>query len=771
MRTVKATLVVAAVVVACACGGASKRGDPGPTSAVAGGGLVVEPSELTFVHVLGNTSPGPRSVYASWTADDVAALTADFVDGAAIPSWLAFSVAKGSASGHAGSFDVRVDPSRAPAGTQSTTLQVGITRADGTVIESTKLTVTLVVKTAGASEASVDSTAVFGSSATPFSSTVWVGSGSAATWTASADAPWVKLDPAAGRSGQMTVRYDATGLGVGTYQGTITFSAGTGAVDRIPVTLTVRAPTLTIFPSPLPLAGLGGYDPSPKKVEVSLDTGRNAYPYTVASDTDFVGVVPGIASASATPGVFTATPTASAQAAWTAGTTASGKLTVTADVNGVPVTGTVDVSYVPDDLKLLVSETGIALTKTPGLERLSRVVEVRTNRGLPSTWMAISSQPWLDVTRSGSTDAPLVLSVPDASGLGVGLHEAAVTVSSTDPRLILDSATIRVGLWIDDVTPDPLTIVTVASRYVAADPVRPYVYLTDVKANVRVFNVYTGEAVGEFVVPGAPELASVTVSDDGQRLWVLDGKLPVRRIVPIDLAAHAVGTPWPLPGAINSSELAFARTNGVPLLLASTGVVYDAETAATVATFKTPGSWSALAASRDGSRFCLLEQGTSAPLLICHDLATTTRGTSRVLVGPTKAGSGTSGPDIALSPDGARLFVAQSGSAKISAWDPSLPTRVVSDGTVGPMTAPKAIDIGPDGRIFCGTDGSYGGSDTARVYDARGTLLASYALGYVMNGFIAVSGDGLRLVAGIGGYPAPSLQDTGHVKFVTIPAP
>jgi len=530
---------------------------------------------------------------------------------------------------------------------------------------------------------------------------------------------------------------------------------------------TSQRPTLTITPSPLALAGLGGNDASPKKALVSLNTGTNAYPYTVTSDVGWVDLAEGVTTTCATAGVFIAAPSLAAQD-WASGTTTSGKLTITADVNGTAVTRTLDVSYLPDDLKLLVSENGISLTKTPGLERLTRTVDVRTNRGVEASWTATSSQTWLAVTSSGTHRRSARARRPGsvrprdrpARGDGDGLLDRHA------PRP--DTETIRVGLWIGDVTPDLVATVTAGYTEVATDPVRPYAYVADGTATIRVYNVHTGGLEGTITVPGSPELASMTTSGDGQRLWVLDGKLPLRKIVPIDLATRTAGTPWPVPGASNGSQIAFARTNGVPLVVTSAGAIYDPETAATVATYTTPDEWSALTVSRDGSRFCVVALGYSPTDLHCHDLATTTRGTRPVLVGPTKAApwnSVSTGGDLALSPDGARLFVA---SGRIATFDATLPSGLVPLGTTGTATSSSAIDVGADGRLYCGTS-AYGGPNTALVYDASGNPIASYALTGFIERFLAVSGDGLRLVAGIGGYP--SLYVTNYVKFVTLPAP
>ncbi len=770
MRSPQTTFVVAAMAALCACSGGGGGGGSGVTGGTPGGGLIVNPTQLTFVYVIGSTTPSSQLVYGNWTANDAAYFGAAYLNGGSKPSWLSVP-ATASASGHYGSFSVGVNTYGATAGTRSTTFQVGIARADGSIIGSVDVTVTFIVKAFGASVTAISSTGVYGSSVAPASSWLTVSGQPTTTWTASVDpADWLSVTPASGTtgSGYVTVRFDPTGLGTGAHHGTVTFTSGGGAVDTVPVTLTVTSPTLTITPSPLALAGLGGNDTSPKKVQVSLNTGTNAYPYTVTSNVDWIDLAEGVTTASGTAGVFTAAPSLAALD-WASGTTTWGKLTVTADVNGTPVSRILDVSYLPDDLKLLVSENGIALTKTPGLERLTRTVDVRTNRGVQASWTATSSQTWLSVTpSSGTTGDPLVLDVPDPTGLGTGLREATVTVSSTDTGLAHDTETIRVGLWVGDATPDLVTTVTAGYTEVATDPVRPYAYVADGTATIRIYNVHTGGLEGTITVPGSPELASMTTSGDGQRLWVLDGKLPLRKIVPIDLATRTAGTPWPVPGASNGSQIAFARTNGVPLVVTSAGAIYDAETVATVATYTTPDVWSAIAVNRDGSRFCVVALGYSPTDLHCHDLATTTRGTSPVLVGPTKAAPWnaiSSGDDLALSPDGARLFVASGG---IATFDASLPSGLVRLGTTGTATASNAIDVGPDGRLYCGTS-AYGGPNTAFVYDASGNPLASYALTGFVERFLAVSGDGLRLVAGIGGYP--SLYVTNYVKFVTLPPP
>lgn len=768
-KSARVTCVAAAVAALCACPGRSGTGGDRSGGAARDGGIVVSRTEISFVYILSGAIPSPVLLSGSWTADDAASFGAAYLNGGSKPSWLSVP-GMGSASGHEGTLSIGVDTAGATEGTRSTTFQVGIARADGAMIGYRDVTVTLAVKAFGATDPSVTSSGIFGSSVAPAPKALIVSAPSSTAWTATSDRPaWLHVSPASGGNtpAAVTVSFDPATLGTGTYHGNVILSSGSGKTDIVPVMLTVANPTITITPSPVALAGLGGYDLTAKPVLVSINTGANTYPYAVTSDVGWAELAQVATSVSATPALFTATPSAAA-ADWDPGPALWGKLTVDVNVKGVHFSGQADVSYLLDDRKLLVSEDGVALTSTPSLSRLQRSVRVRTNRGGAVSWTATSDRRWLAATQ---IDADTLQLTADPSGLANDtLRVATVTVASDDPSLAHTTEKIRVGLWVGSVTPDAVTTWTASSGEVAIDPVRPYAYFSDGSENIFVLHLHRLSTM-MITVPGA-SIGSMVTSSDGTRLWALD-MTPPRKIVPVDLSQSlgTPGVPWTLPASASAlSRLAFARTNGVGVLLSSTGSVFDPDTGASVAVFPpvdVGGSGhAAIAASSDGSRFCALDIDTSPYTLQCHDLAASRLGATPILVGAARStpwtGDG-NGRDLALSPDGRRLYVASGYPYSVAVFDTWRPGPLTALGTLSGVKEPTAMDVGPDGRLYCG---GRGGPETAWVYGPDGAVLASYPLSHVVDRIIAVSGDGLRLVVRNGTVPSTSI-----VNIVTLPAP
>jgi adhesin/invasin len=86
--------------------------------------------------------------------------------------------------------------------------------------------------------------------AAPPSQTVQVSAGGTVTWTPSASAPWLSVQPANGTgSGQITVSVNPAGLSMGTYTGSIRITDSTGGETFVAVTYTITdKPALVIAP-------------------------------------------------------------------------------------------------------------------------------------------------------------------------------------------------------------------------------------------------------------------------------------------------------------------------------------------------------------------------------------------------------------------------------------------------------------------------------------------------------------------------------------------
>ena len=738
MRIGSTGVVAAALVALCACGGG---GDGG--GAQGDGGLAVSPAALTFSYVIGGADPSSQSLGVTWTATDAYYLVIGYPTGTPAVAWLSVGTIGGS--GQTRTIPISVSTAGAVTGTtRTTTLRVVIARADQSIIAYRDVSVAFAVKTFGAGPSPVSASWVWGSSVAPDPKLVYAIGQTATAWTASTNRSWIHLSAASGTTpSPVTLTFDPTGLAIGTHAGAVTFSGG-GETSVVPVTLSVTAPTLTITPSSVALAGLGGHDLSPKPVRVSLDTGANAYPFTVTSAAGWLELAGTDTTASSTAATFTVRPSAAAMA-WPPGSHQD-TITVVADVDGARISRTIGVSYVLDDLKLRVSDDGVALTSTPSLSLLSRALRVTTNRGIPAGWTATSNQAWLDVTPIGTT-GPLVLTA-DPSGLSTdAIHEAMVTITSSDPGLAVTTASVQVGLWVGSSSPDPVTTVPAGFLGVAADPVRPYAYLSDGTAEIAVVNVHTGTRAATITVPGA-RLQGVAVSTDGARLFAVDDR--TYTVVPVELATMSPGVAWPISTSGGGTDIAFARTNGVPVLVTSAGSVHAADTGARLATFASNDWYTQfVAASRDGSRVCTLNRGLSPYSLRCWGLdATTSPGAPGPIVvgevqdaGYSNAGNG---KDVALSRDGRRVYVAAGGP---EVYDASVAGALARLGGLPAASSSTAIDVGFDDRLYCGTVDV---PDSARLYDASGAPVAAYQLGAVTRGLLAVSGDGLRLIAGTG---------------------
>jgi hypothetical protein len=98
----------------------------------------------------------------------------------------------------------------------------------------------------------------------------------------------------------------------------VTFTSGAATVS-LGVTFTVSDPILTVTPAAVELGGPAGHDLSPKTVQVSLDTGTNAYPWTASTALNWMELVPTSATVSGTATSFTVRPT-DAASAWPGGT-------------------------------------------------------------------------------------------------------------------------------------------------------------------------------------------------------------------------------------------------------------------------------------------------------------------------------------------------------------------------------------------------------------------------------------------------------------------
>lgn len=741
--SVRAVLVAAAVAL-CGCPGGGGNGG-GPGGAVYDG-LSLTPASVGLEAARYGTVPPTGWVDLEVTHPDAAGILVGYPPGTATPSWLALDML---GTGPDYSLGLSITSTTLPLGTYTAIVRVVVVRADASVAVQADVPVTYVVRDGVMiTPASIYRRYVLGGSASPASGTLSLTGASGMAWTASDDQPWIGLGTSSGTlPGSTSVAVNPSGLALGTYGGTVSVT-GAGVTSTGRVTLVVAPAAFTTSPESVPLAGASGHDFKPRALSFNLDTGTNAYAWSASASDPWVVITPTSGTVSATSASIAVTASDAARS-FAAGTYTS-SITLTSVVAGHAVTTEVPVTMTLDDRKLLVGERGVALTTSPGLGSLSRSVEVRANRGT-ATWTAQDDRDWLTVTASGATGDPIVLTA-DPAGLATdALYEATVTVTPGDAD-IANVETIRVGLRVLGATPEPSTLVAATATELATDPVRPWAYAHAAGTDVTIYDVHTGVVAGTIAGAGA-KLGAMAVSDDGSRLFVVDDGAPPR-VVPIELATLTAGTPWSMAaGTLNGQRIAYARANGVGLVLAGDGHVYDAASGAPFSATFSIDDGATLAASRGGSRFCWVNHHAAPYSARCFPLDHSSLGGQAIVgTGRTFWGGSTAndGMDIALSNDGERIYLAVSTSSNSFivldpyglATGPTGPYWPVLQSLTGDPY-PRAVEVGADDRLFCGS------SQTAslRIYDGAGSPLSTVTLGTApQQRGLAVSGDQRRLV-------------------------
>jgi hypothetical protein len=350
----------------------------------------------------------------------------------------------------------------------------------------------------------------------------------------------------------------------GTHSGVITVTLEGGAVDveyQMPVQLALARAAFTT-PATIVLGGASGRDFSDVSVPLSLNTGTNAYPWTLTIPPSWVNVNRISGNVSASGDTLTFQPI---RGSLTPGLIST-SLLFSATINGEVITRTVPVEFAIDQRRLIADQVGIAFTELPGTnyDQLSRTLKVRDNYGGSVVWDADDDAPWLTVTPSGSSGDDLVVTA-DTTGLTADqLYTARVRIT-TNESTIDDEEYVQVGLWVGSSMP-------VANRQLAegsvaaisGDPIRPYVYTHGLaQPYIRVYNLYTGTVVA--TINGIPdETRDMTVSKDGRTLYLLASN----NVTPVNLTTYAVGPTMVLPTPpSNRVELTYARPNGVGVLL------------------------------------------------------------------------------------------------------------------------------------------------------------------------------------------------------------
>lgn len=389
-----------------------------------------------------------------------------------------------------------------------------------------------------------------------------------------------------------------------------------------------------------------------------------------------------------------------------------------------------------DQQRLLVGEWGVALAASPTGTVLTRSVSVSDNFGGALAWTASSDSAWLSVTASGTTGgsgSSVTLSADPTSLPAEAIGTANVTLSSSTPGV--SPAVIRVALWKSASGLSAVQWVNTAYTSVVADKIRPLVYANRGDGAIDVFNVYTGQKTA--TIAAGTALGAMAVSPDGSRLYAIDGT--AQALAVIDLATQAKLAAWPLANPVGGySQLAVIRPNGVEVVLLGDGTAY-----ANGRSLDATGIFNTITASLDGRRVYTQDVGLSPASVVAYDVDYSDIQGGTLVVKTLRTGwsigASSNGRDIALSPDGTRLYTATGAPYACSVVDPA--TLSLLSSLPGGNAYPSNVEVTRDGRPICGNGGQFW------VHSAAGALLSTYT---IVGGYgdrqLVVSPDGFVVV-------------------------
>ncbi|HKE97248.1 MAG TPA: hypothetical protein VKB34_23255, partial [Povalibacter sp.] len=463
-------------------------------------------------------------------------------------------------------------------GTYRTTITIATTDRSGNPLVTRDVQVTLNlregVRASIASASLIDATV--GSSVNAFTSLISVAAPASFSWRASSSVPWLTFTGGAQGQGEglINVSIDTSALATGDRQARVTVTNTADPTDTANVFYTVRmvAPVLTLSTPSLLLGGNSGLDTRPGDLRFSINTAANSHPWTVTTTTNGGGnwlqssAATGTVSAAEQGIVVIADVSALTKGTYT------GSVALQVMVNGQPVAANIPVTLNVDSNRFVISATGVAFSSVPGRRVLTRTLTLTNSLDLAGIgWHAHSDQGWLSVTPSG-TGSSLTLTA-DPSGMAAGQYFANVDITP-DTAGIVNTQSVRVGLYISDTAPPPsVDIPVVNAEFTASSPVAPEFYTIEA-GNIRVYSAYSG-ALLRTLATIAGDTQSMTISDDGRVIYVLTDSMNVDgHVSAIDAVSGSVQGTWVLPvlgyqqgGGRNGVQ--YMRPDAHPVLLAS----------------------------------------------------------------------------------------------------------------------------------------------------------------------------------------------------------
>ena len=568
------------------------------------------------------------------------------------------------------------------------------------------------------------------------------------------------------------------GVPLGQTTATLAISAtdAMGAVQQqtdFSVSLSVIAPPdLTVTPTTMAFGGPDGLAAlAPVPLQITLATGQQTSPFTIALSTDSGGQWLTVDRSSGSVGAAGAAANISVDASQVRGGSYAGHVNVTVTVYGTPISKQVSVQLNHEANRLVVTAMGVGLSKVGAGSVLTRTVQVLSNLGRTDVaWTASSDSPWLTVTSSGTTGGNLVLTASPAGLPQEQTQFANATIKSADPT-VENQQSIRVGLYLSNTVP-VATPVAVAATYLAASPVEPIVAINSGGTGVSIYSVYSG-ALLRTLAAVAAAAGPLVFSEDGQSLFVFDTTNNVVNEVDVQSgAAVANYTAVALPNPVTSGGPAIAVMHpaGYTMLITAAGRAYDLASGTqfqdnTFMWRSEPFSFStspdqSLVASNTGIAHRIIRSALHGGTLVTQ---------SDVVTPPPGTVQNPSNGQSCFGITGDRIYTASGAPYSFPA------TSVTTSQVIQTLTAtnyPDSIQCMWNGLVVGGIDGYYYPNDMFVYVGATGFLVAELSSSGpssnrdLASRGLAVSADGTMLVSAWASAPGVS-----GLYFQPLPAP
>jgi hypothetical protein len=722
-------LAALAPLFVSACGGGGGGGG--------GGNFTLSRDSVSFEANQNAALPGAQVVIMTLTDNGTSFIGSGYVN-VPDPGWLNVDITGGPTSF---AVNLSVNNIALAEGLRTTVLTIGTADEDGRILETQDIAVSYTLgRLIDVTSAPVSGSFTYGHSTTQQAFGVTVDAGVTDTYLATANVDWIDL-PASSSTGPAVLPsgIDVTGLAVGTHQGivTVTNGADPSESDTVAVSVTITAPQLSVAQSSFSFGGTSGLDLAGATLGFSVNTGTRAHPWTLTLETetggDWLLAQDGSGDVEAS-GVLVGI---DADRFAVIGGTYTGTVKVDVDVDGLPLSATVPVSFNKEAERLQVSADGIAFVQLPSRELLGREVQVSSTWGREGVaWSASSDQDWLTVTASGETGGTLELSADPMLLATDTLHVANVTITSDD-FLIEYAPTIRVGLWLGSTDPGLVELPSGIKRTVA-DPVGPWLYTHSGANLITVYNLYTGAEVASYAA-GTATPGALAISSDGLTLFV--GEEATGKAYALEAAEGSLQQTITPPQPTSSQYLAYARTDALPTLYFSN--TYAADVASGEFLTKPLTNGGRPAATGDGSIVYVYEQNSAAAYR--YEVRRSALAGSLLVLATDGVNSGSNGTDAAVAPDGTRLYTASGGYYAFPVHDGATLDFL---GDLAGSAYPNNAETAWNG-VFAGGASAYYDAVDVWFYDpAGGALGTARCFGsnsnWMVMDSIRFSGDGLR---------------------------